>query len=106
MCCLRGSSPSKGELLMRSINRLCLLLVLLVPFAVHAQEQSDVDASKAIVAKFVSGYFAGIYVQLGDQVKSAVTQDQLGQAWEGIVKTEGAFQIIADINPGTVDHSV
>jgi dienelactone hydrolase len=91
---------------MRFLSRFCLLLLLLVPFTIHAQDQTDVDAAKEVVAKFVSGDFAGIYAQLSDQVKAAVTQDQLGQAWDGIVKSAGAFQQIGDINGDAATHSV
>ncbi len=91
---------------MRFLSRLCLFLLLLVPLAIHAQSETEVDAAKALLAQFVSGDFAGIYAQLGDQVKAAVTADQLGQAWQGIVATNGAFQQIADIHAGPVEHSV
>ncbi|MEO8396538.1 MAG: alpha/beta fold hydrolase, partial [Chloroflexota bacterium] len=91
---------------MRFLSRLSLLLVLLIPLAIHAQSESDVDAAKAVFAKFVSGDFTGIYDQVGDQIKSAVSADQLDQAWQGIIATEGAFQQISDVNAGPVDHSV
>ena len=64
------------------------------------------DAAKEVVAKFVNGDFAGIYAQFNDQVKAAVTQDQLQQAWDGIVAKAGAFQKIGTITAGPVDHSV
>ena len=85
---------------------ICLLLVLLVPFVVHAQDSADVDAAKTVVAKFVSGDVAGLYAQFGDQMKAAVTQDQLAQAWPSLIASEGAFQKITDINAGSIAHSV
>jgi len=94
---------------MRYLSRFSLILVLLaafVPLMAHAQSQTDTDAAKAVLAKFVSGDFAGIYDQLGDQVKSAVSADQLGQAWKNVMTQQGAFQKIADINAGPIDHSV
>ena len=91
---------------MRYLSRFCLLLILLVPLAIHAQSQTDTDAAKAVLAKFVNGDFAGLYAQLGDQVKAAVTQDQLAHSWQSITTSEGAFQKIGDITAGPVDHSV
>ena len=91
---------------MRYVSCFCILLLLLVPLAIHAQSETDVDAAKAIVAQFVNGDYAGLYAQFNGQVKAAVTQDQLQQAWEGIVANSGAFQKIGMIAAGPVDHSV
>ena len=62
---------------MRFLSWLSLLFVLLIPLAVHAQSESDIDAAKAVLSKFVNGDFAGIYAQCSDQIKAAA----IAMAW-------------------------
>ncbi len=86
--------------------RISVLLLLLIPFAVHAQETSDADRAQAILQQFISGDSAGIYDQLSDQLKAAIPQTAFGQAWPSIVQQFGAFQQVINTQADATTHGV
>ncbi len=70
------------------------------------QAGSEVDRAQQLIQMLASGDTADVYVQFSDQVKAAVSEAQLGQAWQGIVGQFGAFQQITDVQSDAANHLV
>ena len=90
-----------------------LLVLLLIPLAVQAQQSTEtpssdteIEATLSIVQKFVSGDTADIYAQLADRVQGQITSAKLQQAWDGIVTNQGAFQRVTDTVSDPAQHAV
>lgn len=88
------------------LRNLLLLLLLSVPFAVHAQETSEIEQAQAIVHMLAEGEYDTMYALFGDEVKAVFSRDQLQEAWEGIVGSFGDFQDITAVNADASNHVV
>ncbi len=94
------------------IVTLCLAL-LLIPLAAQAQQSTETpqagtetERAQQIIQMLVSGDTADVYAQFSDQIKAAVTQDQLAQVVPGLAQQFGAFQQVTNVQANADNHLV
>ena len=94
-------------------SRLAVLLLLLIPFAVQAQQSTETpeagtetEHAQQIVHMLLSGNVADVYAQFSDNVKAAITQDQLSQVFPGLAQQYGAFQQVVNVQADAANHLV
>ena len=89
------------------------LALLLIPLAAQAQQSTETpeagtetERAQQIIQMLVSGDAADVYAQFSDQIKAAVTQDQLAQVVPGLARQFGAFQQVTNVQADADNHLV
>jgi dienelactone hydrolase len=88
------------------LRRILLLLLLLVPFAVYAQDTTEVEQAQHVVQMLAEREYEDVYALFTDDVKAVFTLAQLQQAWEQITASFGEYQSIVSTNADAVSHRV
>ena len=83
-----------------------LLLLLLIPFAVHAQDATEVEQAQDIIQMLDAGQYAEVYALLDSSVQNVLSQEQLQGAWEQIIAGVGVYESIANVDSDPANHRV
>ena len=68
-----------------------LLLLLVTPFAVRAQNATEVERAQQMVQWMVDGDYDAVYAQFNDDLKAAYAQGEFNHVWEGVTGAVGEY---------------